>query len=49
MIGLDLGNLFRSELDRAEWVRLQALGAANPFLAATTLVPMTWKPAGLRA
>jgi adenylate cyclase len=39
--------LFRSEIERAERVRLRALGAAAPFLAATTLVPLSWKPAAI--
>jgi class 3 adenylate cyclase len=37
--------LFRSQIDPSERVRLRALGAAAPFLAAATLVPMIWKPA----
>ena len=39
-----LVQLFRSEIEPAERVRLQALAAAAPFLAAATLVPLSWKP-----
>jgi adenylate cyclase len=39
--------LFRSEIERPERVRLRALGAAAPFLAATTLVLLSWKPAAI--
>jgi class 3 adenylate cyclase len=39
-----LVQLLRSEIEHAERVRLRALGAAAPFLAAATLVPLSWKP-----
>jgi adenylate cyclase len=38
-------HVFRSKIDRAEKVRLRAMAAATPFLAAATLVPQLWKPA----
>jgi adenylate cyclase len=34
-----------SDIDPSERVRLNALGAATPFLAATAIVPLIWKPA----
>jgi adenylate cyclase len=37
--------LFRSQVDASERVRLRALGAATPFLAAASLVPKIWIPA----
>jgi class 3 adenylate cyclase len=36
-----------SDIDPSERVRLNALGAATPFLAATVVVPLIWKPATL--
>lgn len=38
-------HVFRSQIDRSEKVRLRAMGAATPFLAAATLVPQLWRPA----
>ena len=37
--------LFRAQVDPSERVRLRALGAATPFLAAASLVPRIWIPA----
>jgi adenylate cyclase len=40
-----LVRLFGSDIDPAERVRLRALAAAIPFLAASVLAPLIWKPA----
>jgi len=37
--------VFRSQVDPSERVRLRALGAATPFLAAASIIPEIWKPA----